>query len=417
VNNPTPYQSATELRARGFAVIPVPFKTKKATMKGWPDKRFSDADLPKHFSGKPVNIGVLLGQPSGWIIDIDLDHPLAVELADSFLPHTDLTWGRATKPRSHRLYIVTRPVDTRKWQHKAMGMIVELRSTGCQTVAPGSVHPSGEAVEYFDDGTPAATDPNVLIEALDELAEAVSSRAHSTRSTDNTTTISQRPQRQQDQARQERHQDSIRSDPREILNLCIIDGPGQHEIENMKLARGLKLDAELTLDECQPWFREWFTLGSRHLSDPDPDAGWFKFVRAFRSAACPLLAPGIAARVLARIDSLPPSPDETGGPNLVRLIRVIDAIERWISDAPFAISAQMLGKGLGVSNATAHDLLWGIVEMGLVECVDPGRRGAGGTGKARLLRRVRGRATGHPSPPKGFTGHPGASGGRSAGEA
>ncbi len=38
-------------------------------------------------------------------------------------------------------------------------MIVELRSTGCQTVFPGSVHPSGGLIEWSSNGEPAEVDP------------------------------------------------------------------------------------------------------------------------------------------------------------------------------------------------------------------------------------------------------------------
>src|SRR5262249_15692370 len=113
---------------------------------------------------------------SRWIVDIDLDHPLAVELADSFLPRTDMTWGRLSKPRSHRLFRLTSPAGTRKWSSKATGTIVELRSTGCQTIPPGSLHPSGEAVRWDEDGEPTSIGPNDLIAACDGLAAAVRAR-------------------------------------------------------------------------------------------------------------------------------------------------------------------------------------------------------------------------------------------------
>ncbi|MFO0828437.1 MAG: bifunctional DNA primase/polymerase [Phycisphaerales bacterium] len=173
MNEATPQHHARDLLDRGLAPIPVPPKSKAPTIAGWPTLRLAHDDLPRYFNGAPSNIGALIGEPSGWIIDVDLDHARAVELADTFLPDTGMTWGRASKPRSHRLYRVTRPVDTRKWASKSAGMIVELRSTGCQTIAPGSTHPSGEAVRYYDDGEPASIDPEVLIAAIEKLASSV----------------------------------------------------------------------------------------------------------------------------------------------------------------------------------------------------------------------------------------------------
>jgi replicative DNA helicase len=165
--------SARDLLVRGFSPIPVPHKEKAPALLGWQALRLGPNDLPRHFNGVPANVGVLLGEPSGWIVDVDLDHARAVELADTFLPNTGMIWGRESKPRSHRLYRLTRPADTRKWKSKTAGMIVELRSTGCQTIAPGSTHPTGEAVRWDDGGEPAAIDPAELIAALDALAAAV----------------------------------------------------------------------------------------------------------------------------------------------------------------------------------------------------------------------------------------------------
>lgn len=169
----TPLDHARDLHARGLAPIPVPHKSKGPRLPGWQTLRLASDDLPRHFNGAPANVGTLLGASAGWIVDVDLDHARAVDLADSFLPHTGMTWGRTSKPRSHRLYRLTSPADTRKWTSKTAGMIVELRSTGCQTIAPGSVHPNGEPVRWDDDGEPATIDPADLIAALDALAGAV----------------------------------------------------------------------------------------------------------------------------------------------------------------------------------------------------------------------------------------------------
>ncbi len=140
----SPIDHARDLLARGFAVVPVPHMSKKAIIDGWPALRLSANDLPNHFNGEPSNVGVLLGEPSGWLVDVDLDHPRAVARADEFLPPTPAVFGRPGKPRSHRIYRVSAPVATKKHPSKSAGMLVELRSTGCQTVAPGSTHESGE---------------------------------------------------------------------------------------------------------------------------------------------------------------------------------------------------------------------------------------------------------------------------------
>lgn len=165
---------ARDLLARGLAVIPVPHGEKGPKVKGWPDLRLTDADLPQHFNGRG-NVGILLGEPSGWVIDVDLDDNLAVELAGQFLPPTPAIFGREGKPQSHWLYRVMAPCQTRKWSAQA-GMVVELRATGCQTIAPGSTHPSGEAVRWDSDGEPATIAPDELVTAIEALAAEVDRR-------------------------------------------------------------------------------------------------------------------------------------------------------------------------------------------------------------------------------------------------
>jgi Bifunctional DNA primase/polymerase, N-terminal len=140
-------ETARQYLARGWAAIPIPPRSKAAKITGWVNLRITEADLTEYFRDDS-NIGVLNGEPSGWLIDIDLDHPLARELADDFLPATKAEFGRASARRSHRLYVVNSPVETNfrrlpKVNGKSQ-MIVELRSTGSQTVFPGSIHPSGE---------------------------------------------------------------------------------------------------------------------------------------------------------------------------------------------------------------------------------------------------------------------------------
>ncbi|MEO8272013.1 MAG: bifunctional DNA primase/polymerase, partial [Aureliella sp.] len=167
-------ENANAYLTRGWSVIPIPHRAKKPILSAWQQLRLTHDCLPGHFNGKPQNIGVLTGEPSGWLVDIDLDHMRAVELASQFLPQTPAMFGREGKPRSHWLYKVSGPVATKKYRSKSAGMIVEFRSTGCQTVFPPSLHESGQAIEWVDpDADPAEVDPQALIEAVSALADAV----------------------------------------------------------------------------------------------------------------------------------------------------------------------------------------------------------------------------------------------------
>lgn len=165
--------AAEEYMDRGWAVLPIPFRSKNPGFSKWQEFRIGRDELDQHFDGTPKNIGVLLGHPSGWIVDIDLDHPRCVELADEYLPQTNAVFGRAGKPRSHRIFRVTEPLATKKFRSKSAGMLVEIRSTGAQTVFPPSVHESGEQIVWesiwFE---PADVDPETLVNAVTSLVDA-----------------------------------------------------------------------------------------------------------------------------------------------------------------------------------------------------------------------------------------------------
>lgn len=166
--------AARRYLGRGWRSIPIPFRSKAPLMQGWQKLRLEESDLPLRFGSGPSNLGVLLGEPSGWLIDIDLDHLRCVALADHYLPPTPAVFGRPGKPRSHRIYRVSGPVATTKHRSKSAGMLVELRSTGAQTVFPPSVHESGEAIMWDDEeAEPALVDPEELLAAVKHLAEAV----------------------------------------------------------------------------------------------------------------------------------------------------------------------------------------------------------------------------------------------------
>ncbi len=160
----------------GFRVVPIPARSKAPVLKSWQTLALEPHEFATHFPDDS-NIGLLLGDPSQGLIDIDLDHPKAVELAANFLPDTGMIFGRLGKPRSHWMYRVPGGLKTRKFAApKPFGMLFELRSTGCQTVVPPSVHPSGELIDFLEQGDPSWIDGQLLISRLEALETAV--RAH-----------------------------------------------------------------------------------------------------------------------------------------------------------------------------------------------------------------------------------------------
>src|SRR3712207_7059016 len=95
-------------------------------------------------------VGILLGDPSGGLVDVDLDAKEAGKVAGRFLPPT-LTSGRESSPHSHWWY-VSPGAKTTRFKDVNGEVLVEVRSTGAQTIVAPSVHPSGERVVWHDTG-------------------------------------------------------------------------------------------------------------------------------------------------------------------------------------------------------------------------------------------------------------------------
>ena len=125
----------------GIKPIPIWPGQKKPRGTSWQKLRLTANTLSDYFHDGD-NIGGLWGRPSGWIVDVDLDDDHAADLAEFLLPKT-FTFGRASRPETHYLYHC-KGVKTAKWIDTNKKAIVELRSTGAQTVLPPSIHPDKE---------------------------------------------------------------------------------------------------------------------------------------------------------------------------------------------------------------------------------------------------------------------------------
>lgn len=164
--------TARSYLAAGFAPVPIPERSKAPLLTGWQNFRANDDDLVRHFRGSG-NIGVILGEASQGLVDIDLDCAETVALADTFLPATGAEFGRPSKARSHRLY-KARGAATKRYKCPLTGAtLVELRSDGgLQTVFPQSIHPSGELITWNANGQPLETSPAAIETAVARLAAA-----------------------------------------------------------------------------------------------------------------------------------------------------------------------------------------------------------------------------------------------------
>src|SRR5262249_40747513 len=135
--------AAHEYHARGWALVLVPPNSKGPIVKGWQDLRPRLAEIERHLAAGG-NLGVILGPASGSLVDIDLDCGEALILADTYLPPTEAIFGRASKPRSHRLYIAPGAMFEAFSDPIEKDTLVELRTSGNgngahQTIIPPSI--------------------------------------------------------------------------------------------------------------------------------------------------------------------------------------------------------------------------------------------------------------------------------------
>jgi hypothetical protein len=132
---------------------------KKPVHAGWQNQpRLTEEQVPRVFTGNH-NIGLQYGPASGGLVDAEFDSESARALAPRFMPPTRAVFGRKSKPRSHWLYRCPALHDG------AHGAVIKIQDgdgkevaslrigddgKGAQSMAPPSIHPSGEAVEWAE---------------------------------------------------------------------------------------------------------------------------------------------------------------------------------------------------------------------------------------------------------------------------
>lgn len=188
--------SAAAILHRHIMPIPIPFGEKNPNRPGWERERYRESDLGI-FAERHLNIGMLLGHvvdSDGQVltdrfIDVDLDTAEAIRIAPFYLPPTKMVWGRESKPRSHYGYRLEdfeaghhaeyRDPTARKLLERAglKAMLCELRYTGKQTLAPGSVNRSGDHAEVVrweldGDGEPSPVQSTELDLAMGHIGAA-----------------------------------------------------------------------------------------------------------------------------------------------------------------------------------------------------------------------------------------------------
>jgi hypothetical protein len=134
----------------------------------------------EYTAGGSTNLGVLLGEASGDLIDVDLDHPAAARLKSYLLPYTAAVHGRETSRKSHYWYRAkqgtlpsTRRLRIPDKAGRGSGVSVEIRGNGAQTLVPPSIHPA-TAETYEWEGEPWGGDEGpAVVDGTELLAQVI----------------------------------------------------------------------------------------------------------------------------------------------------------------------------------------------------------------------------------------------------
>jgi Bifunctional DNA primase/polymerase, N-terminal len=153
---------------RGWSPVPIPRGKKGPVINEWQKLRITTETAPHYFADRRANVGVLLGEPSGGLVDVDLDEPEVSIAWHYFAPPTEAVFGRESAPNTHFLYICPEIPHTLQFMDPTRRRVTlaEVRSGGGQTVFPGSIHPSREQIEWSDAGEPAAVGARQLMTAV-----------------------------------------------------------------------------------------------------------------------------------------------------------------------------------------------------------------------------------------------------------
>lgn len=152
----------------GHSPIPVPLGQKNPIIKGWQKLKVTKGNTNKFFpKGEVFNIAVLTGTISNNLIDVDVDHEMALSIAKSLLPLTQYIYGRKSKLSSHMFYYVPNgQMKTVQFRDAEHGCLIEYRGDGGCSICPESVHPSGEKYTSELDSVPATINDNSLYECV-----------------------------------------------------------------------------------------------------------------------------------------------------------------------------------------------------------------------------------------------------------
>lgn len=167
-------RAALDAYRHGFVPIPLRSQEKAPNIAGWQNMTYADEGaVEAGFAGRDCNIGVLLGEPSSRLVNIDPDSPVARRVARDLLPTTPAWSG---KDGTHAWYLIDERDDlpsTKKLTDADRRSVIEVRSTGAQTVIPPSVDGETGEVYSWDGGQPWGGDDGPATVRVSDLQASV----------------------------------------------------------------------------------------------------------------------------------------------------------------------------------------------------------------------------------------------------
>lgn len=135
-----------------------PADGKNPAMKDWGKQRITGDEAGKFF-GSATNVGLILGEASGHLTDVDLDCIEAARCGPHLLPPTPMRHGRKSVPCAHYWYKCP-GIKVEKFLDPEDGKtLIEVRygkERALQTVVPPSRHMvTGETLFWLDTSSPA----------------------------------------------------------------------------------------------------------------------------------------------------------------------------------------------------------------------------------------------------------------------